>query len=87
MMARTRARRAGTVIADVAEFLARNGTSGIAAIHDEVNARRRRRELPEVARASIRGTLNSNTGDKGQRLFRREGRGLYSLSRGRRSSS
>lgn len=67
--------------ADIVDFLGANGPAHIAAMHAHANARQRERGLPEIPIASVRRALNSNTGQKGHGLFRRERRGLYSLSR------
>jgi len=72
--------RAGSLVGDSADFLDKAGTASVAAIHDEVNARRRRRGLPEVSQPSIRRALNSNTADKGLGIFERVRRGVYSLA-------
>lgn len=78
---RTRPPRAGTIVADIVDYLSSKDRASIAAIYAEVNARRERRRLPQVSEASIRGALNANGEGKGHDTFRRERRGLYSLSR------
>lgn len=78
---RTRPPRAGTIVADIAEYLGSARKASIEDVHTAVNARRRRRGLPPVPQASVRGGLNSNRGTAGHGLFKREGRGVYSLSR------
>lgn len=83
MTTRTRPPRPGTIVADIAEYLRVKNGARIAAIHADVNARRRRRGLPTVPAHSIRGALNSNKGNKGHGLFRCEQRGVYSLSKPR----
>lgn len=81
---RMRTPRGGTIAADIADYLNVQGKARIAEIHADVNARQRNRDLPEYAKASIRGALNSNKNGIGHDLFKCARRGLYSLSaRGR----
>jgi hypothetical protein len=76
---RTRPPRAGTIVADIVDLLRSDGQARIPAIHTGVNVRRKRRKLPAVSEASIRGALSANRESRGHGLFKAGQRGLYSL--------
>jgi len=71
--------RAGTMPADIADFLRRKSNGATTReIGEAMRAVRRSEVLPH----SVRSALYAHLDDKGERLFVRLGRGRYGLRRG-----
>lgn len=71
--------RAGTIVADIENYLRTQGKATVGELEDALAAMRSARGLPGIKPESVRGALSANTGELGHRLFIRQSRGLYAL--------